>query len=199
MEDVLQSGDRGWGGVRRAGSKVFFNRLLEENRVPVLWTANAVREFDPAFLRRMAFALEMPTPPAGVRARLWDELARQHGLSLPDGGAQRLARRHKVAPSLMVSATNAVATAGGNADEIDFVVEALARPLVGRRRTEAAAARRFRSGAGQCRRRSRRAGGGAGAARRSARRDTLPLRRRPAPARAPSRAGSPRAWDWTCC
>lgn len=122
MEDVLQSGDRGWGGVRRAGSKVFFNRLLEENRVPVLWTANAVCEFDPAFLRRMAFALEMPMPPAAVRARLWDGLARQHGLALPAGGAQGLARRHKVAPSLMVSATNAVATAGGNADEIDFVV-----------------------------------------------------------------------------
>ena len=140
MEDVLQSGDRGWGGVRRAGSKVFFNRLLEDNQVPVLWTANTLCEFDPAFLRRMAFALEMPLPPAGVRARLWDGLARRHGLALPSGGALRLADRHKVAPSLMVSATAAVATAGGGADEIDFVVDALARPLTGRRRPPAAAA-----------------------------------------------------------
>jgi transitional endoplasmic reticulum ATPase len=137
MEDVLQHGERLWSDgrwVRRAGSKVFFNRLLEQNGVPVLWTANTLCEFDPAFLRRMSFALEMPAPPAKVRARLWDGLARQHGLALSAADTTALARRHRVAPGLMVSATQAAAAARGGAEEVDFVVRALAKPLVGRLR-----------------------------------------------------------------
>jgi SpoVK/Ycf46/Vps4 family AAA+-type ATPase len=137
MEDVLQHGERLWSDdrwVRRAGSKVFFNRLLEQNSVPVLWTANTLCEFDPAFLRRMSFALEMPAPPAKVRARLWDGLARQHGLALSAADATALARRHRVAPGLMVSATQAVAAARGGAEEVDFALRALAKPLVGRLR-----------------------------------------------------------------
>jgi ATP-dependent 26S proteasome regulatory subunit len=137
MEDVLQHGERLWSDdrwVRRAGSKVFFNRLLEQNSVPVLWTANTLCEFDPAFLRRMSFALEMPAPPAKMRARLWDGLARQHGVALSPADTMTLARRHRVAPGLMVSATQAVAAARGGADEVDFAVRALAKPLVGRLR-----------------------------------------------------------------
>jgi ATP-dependent 26S proteasome regulatory subunit len=137
MEDVLQHGERLWSDgrwVRRAGSKVFFNRLLEQNNVPVLWTANTLCEFDPAFLRRMSFALEMPAPPAKVRARLWDGLAREHGLTLSAADTTALARRHRVAPGLMVSATQAVATARGGPEEVDFAIQALARPLVGRLR-----------------------------------------------------------------
>ena len=144
MEDVLQHGERLWSDgrwVRRAGSKVFFNRLLEQNNVPVLWTANTLCEFDPAFLRRMSFALEMPAPPAKVRARLWDGLARQYGLALSGDDATTLARRHRVAPGLMVSATQAVAAARGAADEVDFALRALAKPLVGRLRPAEAPAR----------------------------------------------------------
>jgi tRNA A37 threonylcarbamoyladenosine biosynthesis protein TsaE len=143
MEDLLQDGQLGWSDgrrVRRAGSKVFFNRLLEQNGVPVLWTANTLCEFDPAFLRRMSFALEMPAPPATVRARLWGGLARQHGVALSAADASALGRRYRVAPGLMASATQAVAAAGGGAEDVEFVVKALARPLVGRLRPAETAA-----------------------------------------------------------
>jgi transitional endoplasmic reticulum ATPase len=136
MEDILQRGERsssGRGPVRRAGSKVFFNRLLEQNQVPVLWTANAIDEFDPAFLRRMTFAFEMKPLPAVGRARLWEEIAGRQGLQMPAEEAETLARHHKVSPGLMTGAVHAVAMAGGETDEIDFVVKALARPLHGRR------------------------------------------------------------------
>jgi Cdc6-like AAA superfamily ATPase len=140
MEDVLQSGDRiGAGGryIRRAGSKVFFNRLLEQNRVPVLWTANGIDEFDPAFLRRMSFAFELKTPSASTRARLWEGLARRQGLTVAPAQAIELARRHKVSPSVMNGAAQAVSIARGTADEIDFVAKALARPIGGLPRSEA--------------------------------------------------------------
>jgi len=137
MEDVQQEGERSWSrgrSVRRAGSKAFFNRLLEQNAVPVLWTANSLCEFDPAFLRRMTFACEILPPPAKVRERLWQGQARKSGLALSDDRTTALARRYRVAPSLIEHATQAVAAAGGSADEIEFVVDALARPLVGRLR-----------------------------------------------------------------
>jgi MoxR-like ATPase len=137
MEDVLQHGDRNWDGsrwLRRAGSKVYFNRLLEQNRVPVLWTTNNVCEFDPAFLRRMSFTLEMKAPPLKSRADLWSRSASARGIELTTSAAADLARRHKVPPSMVSSTTRAVATAKGGAEEIDFVVTALAKPLTNRPR-----------------------------------------------------------------
>ena len=132
MEDILADGDRttsNWGSIRRAGSKVFFNRLLEQNQVPVLWTANAVDEFDPAFLRRMTFAFEMKPLPARARARLWESFAERQGVALPAQQAETLARRHKVSPGIMTGAVQAVAMAGGKPEEIDFVVQSLAKPF----------------------------------------------------------------------
>jgi ATP-dependent 26S proteasome regulatory subunit len=137
MEDILQRGERAAsarGPVRRAGSKVFFNRLLEQNQVPVLWTANSIDEFDPAFLRRMTFAFEMKPLPAAGRARLWADVARRQGLPMPAAEAEALARQHAVSPGLMTGAVHAVAIAGGGTDEIAFVVKSLARPLGARPR-----------------------------------------------------------------
>jgi transitional endoplasmic reticulum ATPase len=132
MEDLQQQGERSAAGrrrVRRAGSKVFFNRILERNCVPVLWTANSIGEFDPAFLRRMSFAVEFRIPPATQRARMWSSHAREQALDLPESEAFRLAKVHSVAPSTMASAVQAIATAQAAPSEIDFVVEALSRPL----------------------------------------------------------------------
>ncbi|WP_119303537.1 AAA family ATPase [Dongia deserti] len=148
MEDILQRGERassGRGPVRRAGSKVFFNRLLEQNQVPVLWTANAIDEFDPAFLRRMTFAFEMKALPAAGRARLWEAAARRQGLRMQAEDADVLARLHKVSPGLMTGAVHAVAMAGGGSDELDFVVKSLAHPLSGRRSNRIATHGRFQA------------------------------------------------------
>lgn len=146
MEDILENGQQSairWRATRRSGSKVYFNRLLEQNQVPVLWTANSIYEFDPAFLRRMTFAFEMKPMPTPVRTRLWQSCARHQGLVLPAERAEALARRHKIAPGLMTGAVKAVAMAGGSADEIDPVVASLAKPLAGRNARAPAEAGQF--------------------------------------------------------
>lgn len=120
MEDIL------WDRTRR-GSKVFFNRLLEKNQVPVLWTANEIDYFDPAFLRRMTFAFEMKPMAAVARKKLWTGFAAREGLELAPGQAERLARQHAVSPALMTGAVGAVSMAGGGAEEIDFVIGKLAK------------------------------------------------------------------------
>ena len=64
MEDLI--GDaRPSGGdwfAKRKGSKVFVNRLLEANPVPVIWTTNALGNIDGAILRRMSFVLRLDLP-----------------------------------------------------------------------------------------------------------------------------------------
>jgi SpoVK/Ycf46/Vps4 family AAA+-type ATPase len=128
MEDILQAGDRTVSSgqhIRRAGSKIFFNRLLESNAAPVLWTTNSICEFDPAFLRRMTFIIEMKPLPRHHRMGLWRQAAARHGLDLTEEQAQHLSRRHAVAPAQIAGALGAVAMAGGTPQEIDFVLASM--------------------------------------------------------------------------
>lgn len=132
MEDLQNGGDVSWTGdkrIRRAGSKVFFNRLLETNATPILWAANEVADFDPAFIRRMSFALEVKPAPSGSRETMWRKLAKDRGLDLPDAGARQLARAFAVAPATMKSAADAVTASGGSVEDITFALKSLTKPL----------------------------------------------------------------------
>lgn len=63
MEDLFaEANSVAGGGRRRAGSKIFVNRLLEANPVPTIWTSNEIDSIDPAHLRRMSFVFRMATP-----------------------------------------------------------------------------------------------------------------------------------------
>jgi len=77
MEDLI--GDaRPSGGdwfASRPGSKVFINRLLETNPVPVIWTTNAIGNIDNAILRRMSFVLKLDLPPRKAALRMLDRIA----------------------------------------------------------------------------------------------------------------------------
>jgi len=130
MEDVLSGGDISWRKdrrIRQSGSKAHFNRLLECNESPVIWTANSVDEFDPAFLRRMMFSIEMKIPPVSVRAGQWRRLAKDSGVKLNRRRSNELARAHALPPSFANSALRAVAAAGHECD-LEFALNAVARP-----------------------------------------------------------------------
>jgi SpoVK/Ycf46/Vps4 family AAA+-type ATPase len=122
--------------IVRAGSKVYFNRLLERNAVPVIWTANEIGEMDPAFLRRMSFALEVKVPPRTVRVGQWRSIARRHGLALGDSDAETLAEVHCTAPSAAENAVATVALAGEDASRLGLVLTNLARVTGTRRARE---------------------------------------------------------------
>lgn len=130
MEDILQGGTATYTGGRRvlrAGSKVHFNRMLESNALPVIWTANAIDEIDPAFLRRMSFVVHMKVPPRAVREQQWLKMAHRHGLALAPETASDLAYAHPVAPSAAESAVASVALAGGDTAQLGLVAGNLAR------------------------------------------------------------------------
>lgn len=134
MEDILERGEASRSGgrrIRRAGSKVHFNRFLERNGVPIVWTANGLDDFDPAFMRRMSFAFEMKTPPRAVRARLWTRGAQAQGLALDDKAADALAGLHCTMPGTVQGAIAAVALARADAAELDFIVGHMAKATDG--------------------------------------------------------------------
>lgn len=87
MEDLIgdaapSSGDFFRG---REGSKIFVNRMIETNPVPVIWTTNAIDNVDPAILRRMSFVLRLPLPSPAAARRILARIAAEEAV-VPDPG-----------------------------------------------------------------------------------------------------------------
>jgi len=133
MEDLFPGLDNGLFGLpmRRAGSKVHINRLLENNTVPTLWTTNDISDCDPAFLRRISFTLEVRTPPVSVRSRIWKTLAEHHQVPLSEELCLELANSMEDAPALANSALRAAQITRGGANDVQLAAAAISRAVRG--------------------------------------------------------------------
>lgn len=117
MEDLFS--EAGWSadGGRRAGSKIYVNRLLEEMPVPVIWTSNALDAIDAAHLRRMSFVLRMDHPSARARARIAARAAAaEQAFDAAPGLAPLLAREPESASVARVALRTAALAGGGPED-----------------------------------------------------------------------------------
>lgn len=65
----------------RQGSKVFINRMLETNAVPVIWTTNALGNVDAAILRRMSFVLRLDLPTPAAARRMLGRIAQEESIT----------------------------------------------------------------------------------------------------------------------
>jgi transitional endoplasmic reticulum ATPase len=99
----------------RDRSKVYLNRLIEQNAVPVVWTCNDVAAIDPAVLRRMTLAVEVRTPGRPARMRIWRRVLNETGLRLGDDAVERLSSRYSASapPAVAANAARAVMLSGG--------------------------------------------------------------------------------------
>jgi SpoVK/Ycf46/Vps4 family AAA+-type ATPase len=119
-EDVLAPDMPLLGPVtERARSKVYVNRMIEQNTVPVIWTCNDTSEIDAAVLRRMTLAIEIRTPNQPVRARIWQRVLDDAGLKLEEGATERLSRRYRTPPAVAANAARAAMLAGGGEAEVE--------------------------------------------------------------------------------
>ena len=137
MDDLL-SGARSGGfgfllgfspGHRHGESKVFMNRLLEQNAAPTLWTTNLTNEIDPSILRRMMFAMELRMPPPKVRARIWARQLSRHGIEADANDALALATEFDATPGVAAGATAAAKLGNGSLDTVRHGVRNLSRVL----------------------------------------------------------------------
>ncbi len=115
-------------------SKLGMNRLLEEVRMPVLWTTNSPWDVSPAILRRMMFAFEMRQPSTNVRARVWARQLDKHGISSSQDDADALARSFDVTPGVAAGATAAASLIeGGDMETVRFGVQSLSNVVYGQK------------------------------------------------------------------
>ena len=132
MEDLI--GDaRPSGGdffAKREGSKIFVNRLLETNPVPVIWTTNAIDNVDPAILRRMSFVLKLDLPSRAAAQRILARIAHEEGVE-PTTRLDRLLDAAPETATVLRVATRSAKLAG-EADGGARSAEALVRALRGR-------------------------------------------------------------------
>ncbi|NYT43089.1 AAA family ATPase [Sphingomonas sp. R-74633] len=131
MEDLIGDASPSGGDwfQKRTGSKVFVNRMLEANKVPVIWTTNAIGNMDGAILRRMSHVLKLGLPSRGAGQRMLARVAADEGVA-PGDGFERLLDAAPEAATVLRVATRAGRLAG----EVDGGVrsaEALVKALRG--------------------------------------------------------------------
>ena len=125
MEDVA------WQLIRRGGSKLYLNRILENNPVPVLWTSNNINEIDPAVLRRMTLAVELKKPPARQREKILKKLDARIGVGLSDENITGLAQRVDATPAVLENALKAARFSRGGHEAVERAALGIVRAISG--------------------------------------------------------------------
>lgn len=115
---------------RREGSKVFVNRLIETNPVPVIWTTNAIGNIDPAILRRMSYVLRFDLPSTGTAMRMLERVGAEEGV-IPGSEWRDLIERAPEAAAVLRVSARAARLAGEPGAGI-VAARSLAKALRGR-------------------------------------------------------------------
>jgi len=131
MEDLLDEVAGQFSSKRVNSSKLFLNRLIENNSVPTFWTCNHTRLFDSALLRRMSMIIEFEVPSTRVREKIWKRTLKSGGMELPDGTVHDLARGFEAPPSFAASAVRVAGITGGGEKTLRTVLTGMTELLGG--------------------------------------------------------------------
>lgn len=111
-------------------SKVFTNRLLENNPVPTIWTINQPSYLDESIIRRMALAIEMKVPTAKSRKNVWKRLLDKNNLSVPDEAIARLSEM-EVSPAIASNAVKFAGLVGASLEDFQFATQGIIKATKG--------------------------------------------------------------------
>lgn len=120
-EDVM---NRGFGSNGDA-SKIFLNTILEQNSVPVFWTTNDIYSVDPAFLRRMTYAVEFKELTDEIRLNIWKNVIRKNKLKIDSKKLMELNSTYEISPALISNAVTTTKLIDGNQDDFENFVESM--------------------------------------------------------------------------
>lgn len=126
-EDLFGSFSLGFSRV--FGSKVFVNRLFENNGVPVIWIVNDIEALPLTVRRRMTLALKVDEPPREVSTRILDRMAGSIDMALPPEQLRALVRDVPAAPGVYAKALQATALAKGDFATMRHVSRGLVQAL----------------------------------------------------------------------
>jgi SpoVK/Ycf46/Vps4 family AAA+-type ATPase len=109
-------------------SKIFMNRLFEENPVPTIWTLNNINLLDEAILRRMSLVVEFEKPPRKNRANILSRILKRHDIEL---SAEEIAPvlDINVAPAVLDNAVRFAQISGKGKEGLTFALDGLSQAL----------------------------------------------------------------------
>ncbi len=103
--------------------KLYLNRIVEENPVPIIWACNAIsyyRTFEPFFIDRMLHAIEFRHMPTRAREHVYSSILRE--VRIPDTEtrqlSQELAHNNKITPRQVALAAKQTTLVSGNSQTI---------------------------------------------------------------------------------
>lgn len=117
MEDALPQGGGGndlismmtgkkpdEGEKTLGASKVYLNRILENNKTISFWTANDPEKFHAAVRRRICFPVPFNIPPVSAREKLWLSISEKFNIEIPQEERAKLAREFRAPPGMIATA-----------------------------------------------------------------------------------------------
>lgn len=117
-EDVLN---------RAIYSKGYYNRLLENVGVPVIWTTNNIYDVDPAFLRRMTYCVEFSKLNEETRLNIWNKVLKKNKLKVDEAKIEELNKSYDISPSLIANAVQTTKMINGNENDFEHFIENVAK------------------------------------------------------------------------
>ena len=118
-EDVMNRGFSMFGSA----SKGYLNKLLEETLVPVIWTTNNIYDVDPAFLRRMTYAIEFEKLSDEIRLNIWNRILKKNKFKVKQSKVQELNKTYDISPSIISNAVQTAKMTGGDENDFEGYIE----------------------------------------------------------------------------
>jgi len=123
-EDVFSERRGRFSDADSKNSKLYFNRMLERNKTPVIWISNDISDMDPAYIRRFKYALEVKKPDLNAKEEIWRRICVKRGVRLPADKVAEYAKRYDVPPSLIDTAVDSAKLSGSDG-AIERTIESL--------------------------------------------------------------------------
>ncbi len=115
---------------KHSPSKLYINRILENNKRPVIWITNNLNEMDRAYIRRFTIALKMEDPDECAKINTWKRIFQKHQLEISETELKRIVNKYQV-PLAVIDTAVQNAKMMNNCNIIDYTINNLMRALTG--------------------------------------------------------------------
>lgn len=126
---LFDEGEDIFSSIETRTNKIEINNLLENNKVPVIWTTNKIHRMDPAYIRRFTLAVCFNKPPVEVRQKIWHKYLAENKIKCANPDTLALAKEYEVSPAMISGAAAAARMAKGNLKTVrahlSFMTQAL--------------------------------------------------------------------------
>lgn len=123
-EDVMNTG---FSYFNKTASKGYLNHLLENFAVPVIWTTNNVEDVDPAFLRRMTYAIKFEKLPEDSRLNIWKRILSKNKIKASKAKLEELNANYDISPSIIANAATTAKMLDGSIDDVERFIQNIAK------------------------------------------------------------------------